>query len=181
MKSYLRALAFLTVIPLPFVRFEADGRELSQAAVYFPLAGATLGLALTGSAWLLLHLLPPAPVAVIALAAGFLLTRGLHLDGLADTADGLIGTTGREKAFKAMEDSATGVMGVVSKLIQLFLQTEQISFWGALKRFGDGSKKTVPAIKIKAYLYSSIFLEHIQSLLFLFSDRIPSVGPSKKL
>ncbi len=114
MKNYLRALSFLTVIPLPFVRFDPEGRELSNSAVCFPLVGATLGLLIAGFAWLLLHIFPPAPVVIMALIFFFFLTRGLHIDGLADTADGLIGTTGREKAFKAMDDSAIGVMGAVS-------------------------------------------------------------------
>ncbi len=114
MNSYLRALSFLTIIPLPFVSFGPDGKELSNSASTFPLAGATLGLILAAFAWLLAHILPVGPVAVIVLIISFLLTRGLHFDGLADTADGLIGTTDREKAFRAMDDSAVGVMGAVS-------------------------------------------------------------------
>lgn len=113
MKNFLRALSFLTIIPLPFVRFDPDGRELSNSAVFFPLAGAFLGMLLAGSASVLQLFFPPAPAALAALILSFLLTRGLHVDGLADTADGLIGTTSREKAFKAMEDSAIGVMGAV--------------------------------------------------------------------
>ena len=114
MKNYLRALSFLTIIPLPFVSFDPDSRELSNSAVCFPLAGATIGLIVAAVAWLLLHLFPSAPVVVMALILSFFLTRGLHVDGLADTADGLIGTTGREKAFKAMDDSAIGVMGAAT-------------------------------------------------------------------
>ena len=113
MTNFLRALSFLTIIPLPFVRFDSDGRELSNSAVYFPLAGAFLGMLLAVSAAVLLQFFPPAPAALAALILSFFLTRGLHVDGLADTADGLIGTTSREKAFKAMEDSAIGVMGAV--------------------------------------------------------------------
>ena len=114
MNSYLRALSFLTIIPLPFVRFSPDGRELSSSASSFPLAGATIGLLVAALAWVLLHIFPPLPVVLIALFAGFFLTRGLHFDGLADTADGLIGTISREKAFKAMDDSAIGVMGATA-------------------------------------------------------------------
>ncbi len=114
MKSYLRALSFLTIIPLPHVQFGSGGRELTNAAACFPLAGITLGLFLAGAAWLLGFVFPPGPVAVTALILSFFLTRGLHFDGLADTADGLIGTTDREKAFKAMEDSAIGVMGAAA-------------------------------------------------------------------
>jgi len=122
LKNYLRALSFLTIIPLPFVRFDPEGRELSDSAACFPLAGATLGLLIAAFAWLLLQLFPPAPVVVMALIFSFFLTRGLHFDGLADTADGLIGTTSREKAFKAMEDSAIGVMGAAAILFVYLLK-----------------------------------------------------------
>jgi len=114
LSNYLRALSFLTIIPLPFVRFGTGGRELTNSAVFFPLAGLTIGLLLSAASWLLLHLLSVPPVAVTALILSFFLTRGLHFDGLADTADGLIGTTDREKAFKAMSDSAVGVMGAAA-------------------------------------------------------------------
>lgn len=132
MTNYLRALSFLTVIPLPFVRFSSDGREFSNAAVFFPLAGATLGLLIAAAAWLLLHYFPPAPVAVIGLILSFLLTRGLHFDGLADTADGLIGTTSREKAFKAMKDSAVGVMGAGSVFFVYLLKLTLLAELGYL-------------------------------------------------
>lgn len=114
MNSYMRALSFLTILPLPFVRFSPDGRELSNSASCFPLAGATIGLLIAALSWVLLPIFPLLPVVLIALLAGFFLTRGLHFDGLADTADGLIGTISREKAFKAMDDSAIGVMGATA-------------------------------------------------------------------
>jgi adenosylcobinamide-GDP ribazoletransferase len=114
LKYYLYALSFLTVMPLPPASFSADGRELSRAASFFPLAGATLGLPVAVFAFLALLVFPQPVVAALILILGFFLTRGLHLDGLADTADGLIGTTSRDKAFQAMDDSAVGVMGAVA-------------------------------------------------------------------
>jgi len=122
LKSYLRALSFLTIIPLPHVQFGSGGREMPNAASCFPLAGITLGLFLAAAAWLLGFVFPPGPVAVTALILSFFLTRGLHFDGLADTADGLIGTTSREKAFKAMEDSAIGVMGAAAIIFVYLLK-----------------------------------------------------------
>lgn len=122
MNSYLRALSFLTIIPLPFVRFGDNGNELSASAAAFPLAGATIGLVLAGVGWFLSRILPMPAVAVIILFISFILTRGLHFDGLADTADGLIGTTSREKAFKAMGDSAVGVMGTTVLLFVCLLK-----------------------------------------------------------
>jgi len=114
LNNYLRALSFLTVAPLPFVRFGSGGKELADSASFFPLAGATLGLFLALPALFLSFVLPPFPVAALVLILNLFFTRGLHFDGLADTADGLIGTTSREKALKAMEDSSIGVMGAAA-------------------------------------------------------------------
>ncbi|MDY6827402.1 MAG: adenosylcobinamide-GDP ribazoletransferase [Bacillota bacterium] len=122
MKSYLRALAFLTIAPLPFIRFEEGGEDLTSAAVAFPLAGATLGLVLAVAAYVIMLIFPPYPTAVVVMALSLFLTRGLHFDGLADTADGLLGTTDRKKAFIAMKDSAIGVMGTAVLLFVYLLK-----------------------------------------------------------
>ncbi len=112
----------MTIIPLPFIPFEQGGKDLADSAAAFPLAGAVIGLIQAVPAFLLLLILPPAPAAVLILAVGFLLTRGLHIDGFADTADGLIGVRVREKSFKAMADSAIGVMGAVALLLLYLLK-----------------------------------------------------------
>ncbi len=111
MKNMIIALSFLTIIPFPGVLFNKNGKELSASASWFTVAGAVIGLTVAGSAYLLSALFHPGPVIVTSIMINFLLTRGLHLDGLADAADGLIGTTDRDRAFKAMDDSAVGVMG----------------------------------------------------------------------
>ncbi len=127
MRSYLRALSFLTIIPLPHVQLGPGGKDLANSAACFPLVGITLGLFLAGLAWFLSLVFPAGPVAVMALILSFFLTRGLHFDGLADTADGLIGTTERDKAFKAMEDSATGVMGAAAIIFVYLLKYSLLS------------------------------------------------------
>jgi len=122
LKNYLRALSFLTVLPLPFVLFDEGSDDLSSSASAFPLAGATIGLIIGFISWIVLNVLPAAFVAVLYPVFSFFLTRGIHFDGMADTADGLIGTTSKEKALKAMEDSAVGVMGAVSVFLICLLK-----------------------------------------------------------
>jgi hypothetical protein len=65
-------------------------------------------LALAGAAYLFLLALPPIIMAVLVVATGTLLTGALHLDGLADTADGLGGGRTREDALRIMRDHAVG-------------------------------------------------------------------------
>jgi adenosylcobinamide-GDP ribazoletransferase len=114
-KKFCLALSFLTIFPCS-PRSPIERGELAAAAAYFPLVGAMLGLFMGGAVYLLRLLIPSGPLAALVLAASFLLTRGLHLDGLADTADGLIGAMDREKALKIMRDSVVGSMGVCALL-----------------------------------------------------------------
>jgi len=65
-----------------------------------------------------------APLGVAALA---LLTGGLHLDGLADTWDGLARRSSREERLRAMKDPYLGASGVTVLLLVLLLKVEALS------------------------------------------------------
>lgn len=106
------ALSFLTILPVPR-RGEATPAELAAAMAWFPTVGLILGgiLALT-AALLPEGFTPPATAALlVVLLTG--LTRGLHLDGLADTLDGLGGGQTRADALRIMKDHAVGAFGAV--------------------------------------------------------------------
>lgn len=127
------ALSWLTVLPVRLTG-EVD-RDLARWALgWAPVLGGGLGLAaavvLAG-----LHRLgmPPllAGVAVVALLAG--LTRGMHLDGLADTADGLGCYGGAQRALTVMRDGAAGPFAVVVLVLVLVAQSAAL---GALAESG---------------------------------------------
>ncbi|HEU4675859.1 MAG TPA: adenosylcobinamide-GDP ribazoletransferase, partial [Motilibacteraceae bacterium] len=63
--------------------------------------------------------LTPLPVAALALTSLALLTRGLHLDGLADLADGLGSARPAEGALEVMKRSDVGPFGVVTLVLAL--------------------------------------------------------------
>lgn len=114
------ALSFLTIIPVHVGAFR-NSRELSAAAVYFPLVGGLLGCVFALIAYYTLQLLPPGVVVVLLFICSFLLTRGLHVDGLADTADGLLGGLKKERALAIMRDGAVGPLGAFTVfLLYLF-------------------------------------------------------------
>lgn len=87
-----------------------------------PLVGLVLGGVAAAAAVAGAELVSPLTGAVLAVATTALLTRGLHLDGLADTADGLGPLRGRERALQVMHQSDVGPFGVVTLVLALLLQ-----------------------------------------------------------
>jgi adenosylcobinamide-GDP ribazoletransferase len=120
------SLSFLSRLPVSEPR-EAEPREFAAAMRAFPLAGAAVGL-LAGLAFAVaLGLgIPPLVAALLAVAAGLLITGALHEDGLADLADGLGGGT-PEEALALMRDSRIGSFGVVALILALALKAAALA------------------------------------------------------
>ncbi|MFD9072229.1 adenosylcobinamide-GDP ribazoletransferase [Streptomyces lasiicapitis] len=120
------AFGTLTVVPVRVRRWD---REAARAGMLCaPLVGLAVGLAAaaTGAALLALGASPLlAAVATVAVpAAG---TRGLHLDGLADIADGLGSGKPAEGALRVMKQSDIGPFGVITLVLVLFAQVAALS------------------------------------------------------
>ncbi len=126
MKGLSGAFRTLTMLPVP----GPDGGSGASGLAWFPLVGAFLG----GAGWALAAgLLRPGSLAcepLGCLLVGALvvvlwawLTRGLHLDGLADLADGLGGGWTRERILEIMKDSHVGSFGVLALVGGLILKT----------------------------------------------------------
>ena len=119
--SFLAALQFLTSIPIPGKR-ELSPEQLGRATAYFPVVGLIIGLVLACLNWLLGLILPPAVVNALLIVALVILTGALHLDGLADTCDGIAGHKTVEERWKVMRDSRTGAFGVVGIVLLLLVK-----------------------------------------------------------
>ncbi|MCX6397723.1 MAG: adenosylcobinamide-GDP ribazoletransferase [Propionibacteriales bacterium] len=120
LRAVVAAFSFLTV--LPFGRLVAlDGRDVARGSVLFPAVGAAIG-ALTGSAaWLLGDQLPPMLAAALAVAVGAAVTGALHLDGLADCADGF-GARTPEDRLRVMRDHTNGTYGGTALVLDLLIR-----------------------------------------------------------
>ena len=106
MSLFWLALSFLTTIPAKQIPYIPGG--LGRSAVYFPLIGTLIGGLVLGAAWLLAIVLPIPLVAGMSLLIWVLLTGGLHLDGLADCCDGLLGAAPVEKRLEILKDPRSG-------------------------------------------------------------------------
>lgn len=120
--AFAAALRFLTILPLPG-RFGAAEKDLAHAAPFFPLIGLLLGCIAAPAAKLLFILLPPLPAAALTVLLLLAFSGGLHLDGLADTADGFFSARTRERMLEIMKDSSIGSMGAIALALVLLLKT----------------------------------------------------------
>ena len=118
---FAAAFRFLTIIPLPGSLGTTE-EELAGATPFFPVVGLLLGCIAVPVAWCLNLLLPPLVTAVSATVVLLAFSGGLHLDGLADTADGFFSSRPRERILEIMRDSATGAMGVIALILLLLLK-----------------------------------------------------------
>jgi adenosylcobinamide-GDP ribazoletransferase len=115
------ALTMLTVVPIRASR--ADRPVAAVAMSVAPVVGAVLGLVLGGVLWVLREAHAPGLVAAgVTLALGALLTRGMHLDGLADTVDALGSYRRGDEALAIMKKADIGPFGVAAIAVTMLIQ-----------------------------------------------------------
>ncbi len=119
--SFLAALRFLTIVPLPG-QGEASPEELGRSAAYFPVVGISIGLVLAGLNWLLRLILPSAVVNALLIVCLVLISGALHLDGFVDTCDGIAGHKAVEDRWRIMHDSRVGGFGVIGACCLLLVK-----------------------------------------------------------
>lgn len=115
------ALQFLSSLPVRLPGMPSPG-ETGRSLLYYPLVGLVLGVVLYGAnavlsgAPLMLH-------AALLLTVWVLFSGGLHLDGLADSADAWLGGFGdRERTLTIMKDPRSGPIAVVVLVLVLLLK-----------------------------------------------------------
>ena len=153
MKRLIAALQFLTIIPLgKSVIYDPKGM-----VPFFPVAGIIIGGLLSIFDHVALNFWPTPVTAVLDVVLLVVITAALHLDGLGDSADGLLGHRSREKALLIMKDSRIGVMGLVAIVCTLAVK------WGGIMHLT--AHRTLLLVLIPAYARSTMifgirFLEY---------------------
>lgn len=117
----LIALQFLTRLPVSLPGMPTP-EQIGRSLLWYPFVGLLLGLLLWGAHLLLGQVAPPLQAAIL-LALWVGLSGGLHLDGLADTADAWVGGFGdRERTLTIMKDPRSGPIAVVVLVVLLLLK-----------------------------------------------------------
>jgi adenosylcobinamide-GDP ribazoletransferase len=120
MRGFTTAVRLLTMLPIP----GREAERLADALYWFPVVGMLLGAVLWLTAGLFAVLTPDwamGPAGIIT-AVGAVLTLFLHLDGLADWADGFLCGKDRERTLAIMKDPHMGAFGVVTLILVLLMK-----------------------------------------------------------
>lgn len=126
MDNFLAALRFLTIIPLPGKKGH-DESAISGSPPFFPVIGLLTGLLAAGLSWLFWAWLAPLSAAVLSVIVLLVVSGGLHMDGLCDTADGFFSARPRARMLEIMRDSRVGAMGVMAIVLILALKIAALS------------------------------------------------------
>jgi adenosylcobinamide-GDP ribazoletransferase len=126
MRALLVATAFLTRVP---VRVHGDGRDVGHAARWFPLVGTAIGGlgALLARGFVEVPNLPVPLQAFLLVGLGAWITGAIHLDGLADMADGFGGGRDRDDVLRIMRDPRIGSFGALALVLIVGIKVAAIA------------------------------------------------------
>lgn len=180
MRQLLLAISFLTIIPAYGSR-QADDREMAGSLAFYPLVGLIIGVLLATLAYGSSKLGLGMGGTALVLVFWMILTAGLHLDGLMDTADGLFSGRERERKLEIMRDSRVGAMGAVALAALLILKFSFLSLllhpaglWVLVMAPAFGRFMMLPAIYCFPYARTGpglgkTFAEHVNRVHMLIA------------
>jgi adenosylcobinamide-GDP ribazoletransferase len=119
--SFVVAVEFMTRFRLRRTP-RGDLEEVARSELWFPAVGLLIGAVLVAIDRLAMKALPVVSVDVLLVVSLALITGGLHLDGLADAADGLFGGYTPERRLEIMRDVHAGSFAVIAIVSALALK-----------------------------------------------------------
>ncbi|MDY0190941.1 MAG: adenosylcobinamide-GDP ribazoletransferase [Desulfuromonas sp.] len=122
LQPFCAAMTFLTIIRLP-QRWCGEQSAMERSLIWFPLVGLLIGASVALLDSIMCTIFPgtlvPSAITVLALIA---VSGGLHLDGVADSADAFMSSRSRERMLEIMKDSRVGAMGSLAIAALLLLK-----------------------------------------------------------
>ena len=125
-KAFLLALSLLTRLPVANID-NIQANDSGRSALFYPFIGLIIGVIMT-TPLMIFGTAPTFLMAVIVVTLWAVITGALHLDGLADSADGWLGGMGdKEKIQTIMKDPHVGTAGVVAIVCLLAIKISAIT------------------------------------------------------
>jgi len=157
MDSFILAIQFLTRLPIN-KQVNAEGDSFAKGVIYFPIVGLIVGLIDAFVYILTSYVLDGLFPIVCTVLANICVTGAIHLDGLADTCDGIFSARKRDRMLEIMKDSRIGTHGALAIAFDLLLRVailysipKQNIFW-VLALAPAAAKMAIPLLsKVSVY------------------------------
>jgi len=151
--KFLNAVGFLTIIKIN-PKYYLKGQDCPKTLVYFPVVGFILGLFASVLFFSLNFIFPLFLTVIFIVCVELVLTGGIHIDGLADTFDGIFsGESDKAKVRRIMKKGDVGVFGVLAVIFSVAVKTAllyfiaRMLFVGQFLAFDPLSGSLYPALK----------------------------------
>jgi len=161
MNNFLWTLTFLTVIPIGGKNNQGFHRS-GSVACWFPVVGLCIGAFLSLFSVLFSAFFPPFIADALVLVVSIVITGGLHLDGFADTCDGIWGGRDKEARLAIMKDSRIGSFGALGLICLLGLKYACLVGIGGITTSGQT-------------LYAVILTKHFVTVSPLLASLVPAL------
>ena len=130
-EQFIILIQFMTRIPIP-LKISYSEKKLGKSIKFFPLVGLIIGLILYFTNFLITVYLKnifynKTIIAIFLIILEILIVGIIHIDGLADTFDGLFSYAKKEKMLEIMKDSRIGTNGTVVLILYFITKTVLIS------------------------------------------------------
>lgn len=120
-QAFVAAIQFLTRIPLSY-SFTYTNDHFHRSVIFYPFVGLLIGIIVSVAGSVLELAFPPSIAGIMVVAIWTMLSGALHLDGLMDSADGLLSHRSIEQRLEIMKDSRVGAMGVAVCIFYVLLK-----------------------------------------------------------
>jgi adenosylcobinamide-GDP ribazoletransferase len=130
-EQFIILIQFMTRIPIP-LKISYSEKKFGKSIKFFPLVGLIIGLILYFANFLIIVYLKnifynKTIIAIFLIILEILIVGIIHIDGLADTFDGLFSYAKKEKMLEIMKDSRIGTNGAVVLILYFITKTVLIS------------------------------------------------------
>jgi len=157
-KNFILTLQFLTRIPIR-MELKSEEADFAKGVAYFPTVGIIVGAFNLAVYYIAERLLGGLFPAVCCIAANVAITGALHIDGLADTCDGIFSSRTRDRMLEIMRDSRIGTNGTIAVVLDLLTRLSIIAsmeksmlYAGLL--LSPVAAKTLMAVLMKTSVYA---------------------------